>query len=157
MDERFRARRLCCGRDLAGADGLDRRHIGKAADEVDHRFAAGRGAGNAACIAHIGGYELRLAQPAERLQKHRLARVALRDPHAGAARQKALDDIAAQKAAAAEHRDQLPAQILHHPCLSCRFSKPDAAASLASPCREAPEGASAKGGAARARATNPRL
>src|SRR3546814_13952056 len=53
-------------------------------DQVDHRIRAGDGPRKTVGPAHVGGDELRLPAPAERLQKSRLAVIALRDPHAPA-------------------------------------------------------------------------
>ncbi len=91
-------------------DGL---HVVETADEVDRRVAAPDRARDAGGIAHVSGDELRLAEPAERLQEQRPARFAFGDAHPRAAREQLLHDIAADEAAAAEDRDQLSVEISH--------------------------------------------
>src|SRR3546814_2830474 len=50
-------------------------------EPVDHRSRAGDGTRKTVGPAHVGGDELRLPEPAERLQKPRLAGIARSEEH----------------------------------------------------------------------------
>ena len=91
------------------------------ADEIDDRIGTMDGARDRLGPSHVGGDELRLAKPTQRLQEPCVARIALCDAQARARREQCLRDIAAQKAAAADQRDQ-PVVHLHavsrHPIIA---------------------------------------
>src|SRR3546814_10067298 len=67
---------------------------------------AGDGTRKTVGPAHVGGDELRLPEPAERLQKPRLAGIALRDPHARARLEQRLRHIAADEPATTDRSEE---------------------------------------------------
>ena len=92
---------------MARAVDMDRLELAlEDADEVDHRVAALDRAPHLIGVAYVGGDELGLAEPAQRLEEIGLARVALRDSDARAGLVERLGDIAADETAAAEKCDQ---------------------------------------------------
>src|SRR3546814_16829432 len=85
-------------------------------------------------------YELRISDWSSDVCSSDLAGLTLCDADAGAACEQPLHDIAAEKAPAAQHRDQLPVEFLH--CVRLyRFSGWRGARRRPSPCREAGRGA----------------
>lgn len=76
------------------------------ADQIHHRIRPGDRTRNRFGLGEVSGDELRLAEPALRLQKEGLARIALRDSHARAPCEQGLRDIAAEKTPAANQRNQ---------------------------------------------------
>jgi hypothetical protein len=76
------------------------------ADEVDRRVGPLHCGGDRGPVGDVGADELDLAEPAERLQIESAARLAFggTDPDAGL--EQRLGDVAAEKAAGAEHSHQ---------------------------------------------------
>ena len=104
VDESGHARRGGGLGDVAGAvhmHGLERAL--EDADQIDHRVRALDGGGDGGLVGDVGADELDLAEPAERLQIPGPARVALGGADADAGLQQRLGDVAAEKAAGAEH------------------------------------------------------
>ena len=79
----------------------------KDADKINHRRGAAQGRRNRLRTAHIGLYRHHLADAAERLKKEGKVGPPASDAHAPAVARQRPDDVAADKAGAAEHR--------HHP------------------------------------------
>ena len=76
------------------------------ADEVDHEVGVAHGRLDRSRVAQIGLHRMDLADPAERLQMARQVRPAHRDANAIAALGERAHHMAAEKARAAEDRDQ---------------------------------------------------
>src|SRR5687768_11705109 len=114
MDQRARPggrRRLG---DVPGAVHMEALEVAlQDSDQVDHRACAGDGALDARALANIGGNELELADPAERLEEVGAAGIALGDTDAPPALDQVLDDIAANEAAPTEDGDEAFGAIDH--------------------------------------------
>ena len=132
MDQRLDARIRRSLRHIGGTLMVESVEIAcQYADQIDDDAAAGNGARHAGGLADVGGDELHLPQPAERLDPQRGGRIALGDSHPCAARQQRLCDLTTDKAAAAEYRNQI---VLHH-LTHIRFERGNTAPSLAPAAR----------------------
>ena len=90
---------------LHGVEGL-RAALGQDADQIDHHVGVAHRGRDRGGVAQIGLHRMDLADPADRLQMAGQFRPAHRDPDAVIAPRQRADHVAAEKAGAAENRDE---------------------------------------------------
>ena len=93
------------------------------ADQIHHHVRAAHRMRDRLGLGDVGADELRLAEPAERLEEERLSRIALRDADARTRRQQRLRDIAADEPAAPDQRHQLVVHCRPVQFFACRFAQ----------------------------------